>query len=91
MGTLASSLAKQDIATPENRYVAHVEGQIEDVNGVLKITKIRVHYDIRVSPEKAEGTRRVFDAYLADCPAAQSVIGCIDIEHEIDIKEESLS
>jgi 16S rRNA A1518/A1519 N6-dimethyltransferase RsmA/KsgA/DIM1 with predicted DNA glycosylase/AP lyase activity len=27
-----------------------VEGDIEDVNGVLKITRIRVHYSLKVPP-----------------------------------------
>ena len=88
MGTLASSLAKQHILTDESRYVARVKGRIENMNGVLKITQIRVHYRIKVPSEKADDTRQAFDAYLTDCPAAQSVIGCIDVDHDIEIEEE---
>ncbi len=87
MGTLASFLAKKDIPTTEDRYRAHVEGDIEDVNGVLKITRIRVHYELKVSPGKAGEARQVFDGYLPSCPGAQSVIGCIRIEHDIEIEE----
>jgi len=88
MGTLASFLAKKHIPTTEDRYQAHVEGDIEDVNGVLKITRIRVHYSLKVPPGKADETRQAFENYLPSCPGAQSVIGCINIEHDAKIEEE---
>jgi organic hydroperoxide reductase OsmC/OhrA len=88
MGTLASLLAKKGIPTDESRYRASVEGDIEDVNGVLKITEIRVHYDITVPPGKRTEARQVFEQYLPHCPGAQSVIGCIQIKHNAQIKEQ---
>lgn len=87
MGTLARFLAEKDIPTPEDRYSANVEGDIEDVEGVLKITRIRVHYDLKTPPGKAGEAREAFDGYLPSCPGAQSVIGCIRIEHDMEIKE----
>jgi hypothetical protein len=80
MGTLAAVLAKKEIRTPEDLYWAEVEGDIENVNGVLKITQIRVNYHLTPGDEKAEAAREAFASYLALCPAAQSVIGCIDIK-----------
>jgi len=88
MGTLASFLARKDISTTEDRYQADVEGGIEDVNGVLKITWIRVNYSMKVPPGKADAARQAFDQYLPSCPGAQSVIGCIHIEHDAKIEEE---
>lgn len=88
MGTLASFLAKKDIPTTEDRYQAHVEGDIEDVNGVLKITRIRVHYSLKVPRGKADEAHQAFENYLPSCPGAQSVIGCIRIEHDAKIEEE---
>ena len=88
MGTLASFLARKDISTTEDRYQAHVEGDIEDVNGVLKITRIRVHYDLKVPRGKVDEARQAFNQYLPSCPGAQSVIGCIHIEHDAKIEEE---
>ena len=87
MGTLARFLAEKDIPTPEDRYSANVVGDIEDVEGVLKITRIRVHYDLKTPPGKAGEAREAFDGYLPFCPGAQSVIGCIRIEHDMEIKE----
>ncbi len=88
MGTLARFLAEKDIPTPEDRYRAHVEGDIEDVEGVLKITRIRVRYNLKVPLEKTEGARQAFDRYLPYCPGAQSVIGCIHIEHDLRVERE---
>jgi len=87
LGTLATVLAREGIPTPENRYWADVEGDIENVNGVLKITRIRVKYHLKVPPGKVEESRKAFSSYLSFCPAAQSVIGCIDIRDDLMLEE----
>ena len=87
MGTLATVLAKKQIPTPEDLYWADVEGDIENVNNVLKITQIRVKYHLKVPREKTEEAKEAFSSYLISCPAAQSVIGCIQIKDDIVIKE----
>ena len=87
MGTLASVLAGKKIPTPEDRYWAHVEGDIENVNNVLKITQIRATYHLKVAKGKAYEARQAFSSYLNFCPAAQSVIGCINIRDDIRIDE----
>ena len=87
MGTLARFLAERQIPTPEDRYRAEVEGDIENVNNVLKITEIRVKYYLKVPSGKSRETKEVFSSYLTSCPAAQSVIGCIQIKDELIIEE----
>ncbi|MDI7260269.1 MAG: hypothetical protein QME90_10145 [Thermodesulfobacteriota bacterium] len=87
MGTLATVLAGKKIPTPEQRYWADVEGDIEDVNNVLKITRIRVQYHLKVPHEKVDEARNAFTTYLTSCPAAQSVIGCINIKDDLVIEE----
>ena len=88
MGTLASFLAKRHIPTDQGHYRALVEGSIEDVSGVLKITAICVHYDIKVPAGKGDEVRQAFEEYLPHCPGAQSVIGCIHIDHDMTLEEE---
>ena len=87
MGTLAKFLAEKKIPTPEELYWADVEGDIENVNNVLKITQIRVKYHLKVSQEKSQEVKDAFSSYLTSCPAAQSVIGCIQIKDDIEIEE----
>ena len=86
-GTLARFLAKNQIDTSEDRYRAKAEGDIENMAGVLKITKIRVHYSLRAPQSKKEVAEQALAAYLPSCPAAQSVIGCIEISHRLTLQE----
>jgi organic hydroperoxide reductase OsmC/OhrA len=83
MGTLAAALARKGIETTEDLYGAEVEGDIENVNGVLKITQIRVNYHLTTKEEKTQDARDAFSSYIASCPAAQSVIGCIGIKDNL--------
>jgi hypothetical protein len=87
MGTLARFLAEKQIPTPQDRYRAEVEGDIENVNDVLKITQIRVKYYLKLPQGKVKEARDAFSSYLTSCPAAQSVIGCIHIQDDLVIEE----
>ena len=87
MGTLATVLARKRIDTPEQRYWANVEGDIENVDNVLRITRIRVKYHLKVPRDKANEAREAVATYLTFCPAAQSVMGCIEIQDEAVIEE----
>jgi organic hydroperoxide reductase OsmC/OhrA len=87
MGTLARFLAEKKIPTPEELYGTDVEGDIENVKNVLKITQIRVKYHLKVPKGKVEEAKEAFSSYLTSCPAAQSVIGCIKIRDDLVIEE----
>lgn len=86
MGTLATVMAGKKIPTPEHLYWADVEGDIENVNNVLKITTIRVTYHLKVPEDKVAEAEESFKNYITRCPAAQSVIGCIKLEDELIIE-----
>jgi len=85
MGTLATVLAKKGIRSHNEVFRAEVTGDIEDVNGVLKITRIEVNYHLQVSDDKKPEAQEAFGNYLSYCPAAQSVIGCIEIKHHLNM------
>jgi hypothetical protein len=87
MGTLATSLAGRKIPTHTDRYKAQVEGDIEDIDGVLRIARIRVDYVLKVPAGKTAEAEEVFATYIKGCPAAMSVIGCIDIIDRLEITE----
>jgi organic hydroperoxide reductase OsmC/OhrA len=87
LGTLARFLAAKKIPTSKHHYWADVEGDIENVNNVLKITRIRVNYHIDVPKGKGEDAREALSSYITFCPAAQSVIGCIQIQANAVIQE----
>jgi organic hydroperoxide reductase OsmC/OhrA len=89
MGTLATVLAGKKIRTFQDRFKATVTGDIEDVDGVLKITRIHVHYHLKLPPEKRRDAETALENYMTRCPSAQSVIGCIDISHELEMEDYS--
>jgi organic hydroperoxide reductase OsmC/OhrA len=83
MGTLATVLAGKKIRTFQDRFKATVTGDIEAVDNVLKITRINVRYLLRLPDAKREEALECFNNYIHKCPAAQSVIGCIEVNHEL--------
>ena len=83
MGTLATLMAGKKIPTPENLYWADIEGDIENVGGVLKITTIRVKMHLKCPEEKMADAREAFANYITRCPAAQSVKDCIKLQDEL--------
>ena len=89
MGTLATVLAGKNIRTFSDLFQAEVTGDIEDVKGTLKITRIHVKYKLKAPKDKHDEARAALDNYVHLCPAAQSVTGCIAIEHELELEEQS--
>jgi uncharacterized OsmC-like protein len=74
------------IQSAEN-LTAQVEGDIEDVDGVLRITKIRLHYRFKAPAGMREKVDRVLASYAEKCPAYQSVKGCIECTWDAEIEE----
>lgn len=89
MGTLAAVLAKKKIRTFQDRYMATVTGDIENVNGVLKIVRIDVHYNLKLPVEKRADAEEAFNNYITLCPAAQSVVEAIKITHKLEMANEA--
>lgn len=86
MGTLATVLAGKKIRTFQDRFRATVTGDIEAVDNVLKIVRINVHYLLRLPDAQREAAEECFNNYVHRCPAAQSVIGCIEVNHELEME-----
>ncbi|MBP2668440.1 MAG: hypothetical protein H6Q80_642 [Deltaproteobacteria bacterium] len=87
MGTLATVLAGRKIPTFGDRFRADAEGDIEDVNGVMRITRIRVRYTLKAPPGKGSEAMEAMRIYLTQCPAAMSVRECIALEDSLDVSE----
>jgi hypothetical protein len=87
MGTLATVLAGKKIPTFGDRFRAEVEGDVEDVNGVLRITNIRVKYTLKVPPGRTADAREALDVYHEQCPGEMSVRGAIEVSDSAEITE----
>jgi hypothetical protein len=86
MGTLASVMAGNKIRTFKDRFMASVTGDIEEVGGILKITRINVKYLLKIPEHQRAPALECFNNYIHLCPAAQSVIDCIEINHTLDME-----
>ncbi len=78
----------RDIPAPTEKLQASVEGDIQAIDNVLRITRIRVRYRIRIPAGTRERAQRAVDTHATKCPAANSVRGCIDLDISADITEE---
>lgn len=87
-GTLAGALAARKIPTQPDRLSSEAEGFIENVDGKPLITRIKVHYRVRVPRGKRDDAVRAIDVHEKGCPASQSVQRGIKIEWDGEIEEE---
>ena len=78
----------RQIPAGPDRIKATVEGDVGAVDRVLRITAIRVRYELTVPRGKLDAAQRAVDTHEQKCPAATSVRGCIPIAITADIVEE---
>lgn len=83
---MSTALDARGIKSAEN-LVAEVEGDIEDVDGVLKITKIRLKYRFKIPSGMREKAERALTSYADKCPAYQTVKGCIECSWNAEMEE----
>ena len=74
-------------ATPD-KISASVEGDIEAIDKVLRIARIRVRYTLTIPKGKRAAAERAIEKHPNSCPAANSVRGCIDLDIGAEIREE---
>lgn len=65
-----------------------MEGDIEEVDKVLRITSIRLAYHIRIPAGTRDKAERALQVYAEACPAYQSVKECIRCSWEAEITED---
>jgi len=87
-GTLAGALAARKIPTQPDRLESQVEGVIENVDGRPLITKIRVHYKVKVPAGKRADALRAIEVHEEGCPASRSVQRGIAVEWDGVVTEE---
>jgi organic hydroperoxide reductase OsmC/OhrA len=87
-GTLGRALEVRGIPSYPDKLSSQIEGDIEDVDGIMRITRIRLRYRIRIPGGKRAEAERALAHHEKGCPAAMSVRGCIDVSYTADLEEE---
>jgi len=76
------------IAVPGDAISCTAEGTNEIVDKVILLTKIHVHYTIRL-PEGADQEKvdRALDTHVSRCPTAQSIKDSVEIAWSVEFVE----
>ncbi|MRH43460.1 hypothetical protein GH741_12305 [Aquibacillus halophilus] len=74
------------IPTSPDKVSADIQGTIEAPEGILKITKIKCHYHVKVPDGKQETAERALSVFDKKCPVAQTLKGAVSFEHTWDIE-----
>ncbi len=65
-----------------------LEGTNEVVDKVIVLTKIHVHYSLRIPPEALrEKVDRALETHVSRCPMAQTLKDSVEITWTVDIVE----
>ena len=67
---------------------SEVEGDIEKIDGIIRIVRIRVRYHLKIPKDKRAAAERALGKHMNGCPAAMSVKDSIEINITAEIEEE---
>jgi len=87
-GTLAGALEARGIDTAPCNLEAETEGTIEEIDGKLLLTHVKVRYTIRAPKAQREAVERAIASHGSRCPVSESVRRGITIEWSGEIIEE---
>jgi uncharacterized OsmC-like protein len=89
LGTLNGALEVRGITLPAGDIAAAAEGVNELVNGIVRLTEIRIAYRLRIPPGSREPVERALARHQEKCPTAASLAPAVRITWTADIEEAS--
>ena len=87
LGTLNGGLEARGVVLAKDGLTADVEAINELKDGNILLTKIVVHYQIRIPTGTRETVERLLSKHQDKCPTAQSLKAAVDISWTADIVE----
>lgn len=66
---------------------ASVQGINEIDDRIPVLTRIRIHYELRIPTGSRETVDRALDRHVSKCPTARSLAGAVEVEWTADIHE----
>jgi uncharacterized OsmC-like protein len=87
-GTVGGALEARGIRTDSEKLQVEAEGRIEDVEGKMILTGIKLRYRLKLPKDKRASAERALEHHEGHCAASESVRRGIKIEWECDIQEE---
>ncbi|HEX6940156.1 MAG TPA: OsmC family protein [Longimicrobiales bacterium] len=87
LGTLNGALAVRGVDLEPQAIRAIVEGVNEIRDGVPVLTRIHVHYTLRIPPGSREAVDRALARHREKCPTAASLRGAVEVTWSADVSE----
>jgi uncharacterized OsmC-like protein len=88
-GTVAGALEARGVNANPDKLQVEAEGRIEEVDGKMILTGIKLHYRMSVPKEKRATVERALEHHEGLCAASESVRRGITVEWDSEIIEES--
>ncbi len=87
LGTLNGALAAREIRLDPADLRAEVSGTNEVVDGIIRLTRIHVHYTLRIPAGARERVDRALARHQEKCPTARSLEPAVAVEWTAAIEE----
>jgi hypothetical protein len=87
LGTLNGALEVRGVKLPPGSIGANADGVNELVDGVIRLTEIRVAYRLRIPPGSRETVDRALARHQEKCPTAVSLASAVRITWTAEIEE----
>jgi len=87
LGTLNGALEVRGISLSPDSMEAQVRGVNEVRNGLPVLTRIEVHYSLRIPHGARETVERALARHRDKCPTAATLRGAVDVEWSAEIEE----
>lgn len=88
-GTVAGLLEARGVSANPDKLQVAVEGKIEDVDGKMILTGIKLRYHMKVPKDKRASIERALEHHEGLCAASESVRRGITVEWVSEIQEEA--
>lgn len=89
MGTLNGALEVRGIRLDADAIRARAEGINEVKDRIPVLTKVHVHYSLRVPSGSRETVDRALERHVSKCPTAQSLKDAVEFSWSADIEEDA--
>src|ERR1700687_4054895 len=90
-GTVAGALEARGVRADPKKLQVEAEGKIEEVDGKMILTGIKVRYHLKVPKDKRATVERALEHHEGLCAASESVRRGITVEWRRELEEESES
>jgi uncharacterized OsmC-like protein len=91
LGTLNGALEARGIILASDDITARATGTNELRDGIVMLTRIDVHYTLRIPDGTRETVDRALGRHREKCHTARSLEAAVDIEWTADIEETPVS